>query len=64
MMVTPSSSCRLRADGLQVIERTRPRQQPASLGVNHGGVVVKGCLHYDTCTPYMYAVQVYGVHVS
>ena len=24
----------------------------------------KGCLHYDTCTPYMYAVQVYGVHVS
>ena len=25
---------------------------------------VKGCLHYDTCTPYMYVVQVYGVHVS
>ena len=26
--------------------------------------VLKGCLHYDTCTPYMYVVQVYGVHVS
>ena len=25
---------------------------------------LKGCLHYDTCTPYMYVVQVYGVHVS
>ena len=25
---------------------------------------IKGCLHYDTCTPYMYVVQVYGVHVS
>ena len=31
---------RLRAEGLQVIERARPRQQPASLGVNHGGVAV------------------------
>ena len=27
-------------------------------------LTVKGCLHYDTCTPYMYVVQVYGVHVS
>ena len=27
-------------------------------------VTVKGCLHYDTWTPYMYVVQVYGVHVS
>jgi len=26
--------------------------------------IIKGCLHYDTCTPYMYVVQVYGVHVS
>ena len=29
-----------------------------------GRLRLKGCLHYDTCTPYMYAVQVYGVHVS
>ena len=27
-------------------------------------LTLKGCLHYDTCTPYMYVVQVYGVHVS
>ena len=27
-------------------------------------ITIKGCLHYDTCTPYMYVVHVYGVHVS
>jgi len=27
-------------------------------------LIIKGCLHYDTCTPYMYVVQVYSVHVS
>ena len=25
---------------------------------------LKRCLHYDTRTAYMYAVQAYGVHVS
>jgi len=26
--------------------------------------LLKRCLHYDTCTAYMYGVQVYGLHVS
>jgi len=31
---------RLRSEGLQVLERARPRTQPVSLRVNHGGVAI------------------------
>jgi len=31
---------RLRAEGLQVLERARPRTRSASLRVNHGGVAI------------------------
>ena len=31
---------RLRAEGLQVLERARPRTRSASLWVNHGGVAI------------------------
>ena len=31
---------RLRSEGLQVLERARPRTRPASLRVNHGGVAI------------------------
>jgi len=31
---------RLRAEGLQVLERARPRAWPSSLHVNHGGVAI------------------------
>lgn len=34
------SICRLHASGYAVVERARPRQAEASLGVNHGSVAV------------------------
>ena len=42
--ILPVSIRRLRAEGLQVLERARPRTRPASLRVNHGGVAIAAAL--------------------
>ena len=59
----PCSSSRVS----KVLGQTRVTRHNRSVVVAAAAAAVrsiKGCLHYDTSTPYMYVVQVYGVHVS